>query len=356
MSHPDRLGASGGAQANAIAEPPHLNGISSLAEFATTHGLKQSAARPPMGLYIRQLWQRRHFIWTFASAKSVSMYTESRLGQLWQLLTPLLNAAVYYLIFGVLLGRKGDVTHYIPFLVIGVFFFHFTQRSITSGAKSVQANLSLIRALHFPRAALPFSFTIVELQQLFAAMSVLVVIMLGFQEYPAWSWLLIIPVLLLMLLFNMGASLVVARIGAFVPDLSQLLPFILRTWLYFSGIMYSLYSLTSRLPFWAIRLMEANPGSVYVELARRALMPSYRKDLVHMKVTTAAKCAAPVREDLTGSALKTVTELQSRACTQHDSLIAMDQTVWYYAVGWAVVAFALGFWYFYRAEERYGRG
>jgi teichoic acid transport system permease protein len=34
----------------------------------------------------------------------------------------------------------------------------------------------------------------------------------------------------------------------------------------------------------------------------------------------------------------------------------MNQTVWIYAIGWAVVAFALGFWYFYRAEERYGRG
>ena len=28
------------------------------------------------------------------------MYTEARLGQLWQVLTPPLNSAVYYLIFG----------------------------------------------------------------------------------------------------------------------------------------------------------------------------------------------------------------------------------------------------------------
>jgi teichoic acid transport system permease protein len=356
MSHPERLGASGGAQANAIAEPPHLNGSSSLAQFAIGHGLKQSAARPPLGSYVRQLWQRRHFIWTFASAKSVSMYTESRLGQLWQVLTPLLNATVYYLIFGLLLGRSGDVTHYIPFLVIGVFFFHFTQSSITSGARSVQTNMSLIRALHFPRATLPFSFTIVQLQQLFAAMGVLVVIMLGFKEYPAWSWVMIIPTLLLMLVFNIGASLVVARIGAFVPDLSQLLPFILRTWLYFSGIMYSMYTLGSKLPMWAVRIMEGNPATVYVELARRALMPSYREDLAHMKVTSAAKCAASLPENLTGNALKTATDAKTGACTQHSALVTMDHNVWYFAIGWAAIAFLLGFWYFYRAEERYGRG
>jgi teichoic acid transport system permease protein len=352
MSHPERLGASGGAKANAIAEPPSLNGSVSLAEFAIAHGLKQSAARPPMSLYIRQLWQRRNFIWTFASAKSMAMYTGSRLGQLWQVLTPLLNAAVFYLIFGILLGRKGDVTNYIPFLVIGVFFFHFIQRSIQQGSKSVQSNMSLIRALHFPRATLPFSYTIVELQQLFAAVAVLIVILLGFGEYPAWSWLLLIPALLLELTFNIGASLVVARIGAFVPDLSQLLPFILRTWLYFSGIMFSVYTLAGKLPFWAIHLMGLNPASDYIEVTRRALMPSYSKDLAHTKAVNAAACARPLSPYASAAAEKA----QTKACRIHAAIVNMDQTVWYYATGWAVVALVVGFWYFYRADERYGRG
>ncbi|GAB3987383.1 ABC transporter permease [Actinoallomurus acanthiterrae] len=349
MSHPERLGASGGGQVSAIAEPPHMNGNPSLAEFATRNGLKQSAARPPIGPYIRQLWQRRHFIWAFASAKSVAMYTESRLGQLWQVLTPLLNALVYYLIFGLLLGRKSDVTHYIPFLVIGIFFFHFTQRSVTSGAKSVQTSMSLIRALHFPRATLPFSYTIVELQQLFAAMAVLVAIMFGFQEWPTWEWVLIIPVLLLQLMFNIGVSLVVARIGAFVPDLSQLLPFILRTWLYFSGIMFSMYALAGKVPGWVLKLMAANPGSVYVELARRALMGSYRKDLHKMQGTFEKQCHAQAFTP------KQVAKAAS-ACKEHASLATTNHMIWYYAAGWAVVAFVVGFWFFHRAEERYGRG
>ncbi|MCO5993043.1 ABC transporter permease [Actinoallomurus rhizosphaericola] len=349
MSHPERLGASGGGQVSTIAEPPHMNGNPPLAEFAARHGLKQSAARPPLRAYIRQLWQRRHFIWAFASAKSVAMYTESRLGQLWQVLTPLLNALVYYLIFGLLLGRSGDVSKYIPYLVTGIFFFHFTQRSVTSGAKSVQSSMSLIRALHFPRATLPFSYTIVELQQLFAAMGVLLVIMLGFQEWPTWEWVLIVPILLLQLMFNIGVSLVVARIGAFVPDLSQLLPFILRTWLYFSGIMFSMYTLSSKVPTWAMRLMEANPGSVYVELARRSLMGSYRHDLHKMTAKYAEQCAAG------GTTHKQLVKA-ANACKQHAELISTDHMIWIYAVGWAVVAFVVGFWYFHRAEERYGRG
>ena len=48
------------------------------------------------------LWQRRHFIIGYATARNVSMYTDAKLGQIWQVLTPLLNAGVYYLIFGLL--------------------------------------------------------------------------------------------------------------------------------------------------------------------------------------------------------------------------------------------------------------
>ena len=40
------------------------------------------------------------------NAKLVASFSNARLGQLWQVLTPLTNAAVYYLIFGVILGTK----------------------------------------------------------------------------------------------------------------------------------------------------------------------------------------------------------------------------------------------------------
>jgi teichoic acid transport system permease protein len=302
-----------------------MNGHPSLAEFAAAQGLKQSAARPPMGSYINQLWQRRHFIWAFASAKNIAMYTESRLGQVWQVLTPLLNATVYYLIFGLLLNTSRGLPHntFIPFLVTGVFLFTFTQRSVNSGAKSVGDNLSLIRALHFPRATLPLAYTIIELQQLLISMVVLFMIVLGFGEPLTFDWLLLLPVLIMQLTFNVGISLALARIGAFNRDIQQLLPFVLRTWLYFSGVIYSLSGLMKSSKIadhpWIGHILEANPAYVYIELSRLSLLDSYR-GYVHEKLNEP---------------------------TGH---------LWWYGIGWSVVMFVVGFWFFFRAEERYGRG
>uniref|UniRef100_UPI003FA6F6D7 ABC transporter permease n=1 Tax=Streptomyces sp. CA2R106 TaxID=3120153 RepID=UPI003FA6F6D7 len=92
-------------------------------------------------------------------ARTAAQYTQARLGQLWQVMTPLLNAAVYYLIFGILIGTHRGVDNFIAFLVTGVFIFTFTQSSVLSGVKSISGNLGLIRALHFPRASMPIAFT-----------------------------------------------------------------------------------------------------------------------------------------------------------------------------------------------------
>ncbi|WP_285696928.1 ABC transporter permease [Actinomadura sp. NBRC 104412] len=323
MSHPERLSTSGGDPAGDIAQPS-LNGVGgeSLAEFAARHGLTQSAARPSPGRYIRALWQRRTFIWNFASAKTASTYSSSRLGQLWQVLTPLLNAGVYFLIFGVLLNTDRGISNFTAYLITGVFVFTFTQRSLTAGAKSIGNNLSLIRALHFPRASLPFAHVLMELQQLLISMAVLLIIVLATGEPPTLRWLLVVPVLLLQLVFNIGISLAIARLGAFVRDIQQLLPFITRTWLYFSGVFFFIPAMAQRFAdqghSWVGQVLEANPGAVFITLMRYALIDSFHSDV------------APYNMNFT--------------------------QMWVLGVIWSLIAFLGGFWYFYRAEERYGRG
>ncbi|MFF0202114.1 ABC transporter permease [Streptomyces sp. NPDC005017] len=287
-----------------------------LAALAARHGLTVSGARASLPGYIRQLWARRHFIAAFSTAKLTSQYSQAKLGQLWQVMTPLLNAAVYYLIFGVLLQTKRGVPDYVPFLVTGVFIWTFTQSSILAGTRAISGNLGLVRALHFPRAALPISFCLQQLQQLLFSMAALSVILLGFGVPPAASWLLAVPALVLQFVFNAGVSLVLARLGARTPDLAQLMPFVLRTWMYASGVMFSIDHILrthTDLPSWVGTVLQLNPAAVYIDLMRFALIDSFH-----------------------GSQL--------------------PPHVWALATGWALLAGIGGFIYFWKAEETYGRG
>src|SRR5262245_19840591 len=67
---------------------------------APAPGLQRAGARLPIDEYTRRLWQRRWFVWAYATASNSVGYERSFLGQAWQLLTPMLNILIYYLIFG----------------------------------------------------------------------------------------------------------------------------------------------------------------------------------------------------------------------------------------------------------------
>ncbi|HEX8346319.1 MAG TPA: ABC transporter permease, partial [Actinoplanes sp.] len=133
---------------------------SSLQDLARRHGLRAAGGRPTLAAYIRQLWTYRHFIASYANARVTSSLGKTRLGRAWQVLTPLTNAAVYYLIFGVVLNTDRDVENFVPYLCTGVFVFGFTQSTVQAGIQSITNNLGLIRALHFPRASLPIAVTL----------------------------------------------------------------------------------------------------------------------------------------------------------------------------------------------------
>ena len=190
--------------------PPSPDDRMSPAELAEKYGLSVSGARPTLPEYVRQLWARRHFILAFSRAKLTAQYSQAKLGQLWQVVTPLLNAAVYFFIFGLIMGGRegipGGQGNYVPFLVTGVFVFTFTQTSVLNGVRAISGNLGLVRALHFPRASLPISISLQQLQQLLFSMVVLIAILLGFGHLPAWSWLLIVPALACQFLFNTGRT------------------------------------------------------------------------------------------------------------------------------------------------------
>ncbi|MGW5419280.1 ABC transporter permease [Streptomyces sp. NPDC003943] len=286
-----------------------------LRALARRHGLTVSGARPSLPAYVRQLWSRRDFITAFATAKLTAQYSQAKLGQIWQVMTPLLNAAVYYVIFGVLMDVKKGIADYVPFLLTGVFAWTFTSQTIMTGTRAISGNLGLVRALHFPRASLPIALAIQQLQQLLFSLGALVAILVCFGEFPRPSWLLAIPALLLQTLFSTGLALVMARLAAKTPDIAQLMPFILRTWMYASGVMWSIAHLTQGrdLPHAAIVALQANPAAVYIDLLRYALVESFH-----------------------GSQL--------------------PPHVWALAAGWAVLTFAGGFIYFWKAEETYGRG
>jgi teichoic acid transport system permease protein len=186
---------------------------------------------------------------------------------------------------------------------------------VQQGVQAITRNLGMIRALQFPRASLPISSTLTQFQNLLASTVVLIGIVLLTGQPVRWEWLLLVPVLILQTIFNIGLAMVMARIGNKITDLKQVLPFVMRTWMYASGVLYPATLFDKNLPGPLAHIALANPLVVYIEIARRALLVLPKKEMV---------------------------------LTWHSLTIL--------AVGWAVVMGIGGFLYFWRGEQEYGRG
>ena len=279
----------------------------SLAEYAKQNGLTKVGARESLLSYVKHAWQRRDFAYVIALYTDQANSSRNRLGRWWLVLVPTLQAAVYGLIFGILLGGSRP-ENFIPFLITGVFLFSFLQGAYSSGANSVTSNIGLVRSLSFPRILLPINALIQQVFSLLPQVALLLITLLLFQQQVTWNWLYLIPILLLMVVFGFGLATISARLTVHVQDLNKLNPFLTRVMFYVSGIFFSIETVLKDYPV-AMQIATWNPVYVYISLARGAMVEGY----------------------------------------------AMTAGMWIAAVAWAFGLLIVGTVFFWRAEERYGR-
>lgn len=263
----------------------------------------------PLGQYLREVWRRRDFATALPVAELRAQNMDTVLGNLWHVMNPLLLVGVYFLVFGVGLKQADvdrGVDNFLAFLAVGIFTYHYSQKTMMAGAKSVAANEGLLRSFQFPRSLLPASTVIGQTLAFLPAIAIMLLMAVATGEPPRLAWLILAVVFALQALFNLGGTLVLARLADRFRDLQNVLPFAFRLVFYLSGVLFLAEAFV---PKSLHPLLNINPFYVFVTLAR-----------------------APVLGEQTTPAL------------------------WLSAASWALGLFLLGFWYFRAAEHRYGRG
>ena len=238
----------------------------------TSPQLHEVGAVPGLRAYVVEAWNRRYFAVSLAAADVRSSHVDTVLGSAWQLLNPTLLVAVYYLIFGVILDVSRGMDNYLGFLVVGVFLFTFIRKSTTSGARAIVNNRSVLQSVRFPRVLLPIATVLAELITFLPSIVVISAVMVITGEALAWTWLLLIPLVGVLLLFNMGMAFGASRFTVHSRDFEELLPFLLRLWFYMSGVLYPVARIGDELGSGWELLFELNPANVFITIGREALL------------------------------------------------------------------------------------
>jgi teichoic acid transport system permease protein len=202
--------------------------------------LRRLDTQLPTGRYLADMWARRDFVLAMPLEQLRVSHQDTLLGNLWHLGNPLLTTAVYYFVFGVLLGADRGVDNFILWLTVGVFAFGLTRGTVTGGSTSITSNLGLLRAIRFPRALLPISVVISRLMTFGFQLAVIGLVALATGEGLSRRWLVLPLVLLVHTALNLGGAFIAARLNDSFRDVQELIPFIFRLLIFMSGVMFPL--------------------------------------------------------------------------------------------------------------------
>jgi ABC-type polysaccharide/polyol phosphate export permease len=211
------------------------------------------AGLPKLGKYWKSLWSRRTFISEFSKSELREQHFDSVFGQLWLVINPLLLSGVYFILIVIIRGGS-DSTRY-AHLTATLFLFYLISNSLTGGVKSITAGQRLILNTAFPRIMLPISAVIIAIFKFIPTIFVFLIIkaVVGSQFKVEMLWA--IPILLITILLALGLAITISCINVYFRDIASFLPYLTRSLLYLSPVLYEASELDPKL-----RLLEiVNP-------------------------------------------------------------------------------------------------
>lgn len=201
----------------------------------------------------KKIYNYRELLKTNVKKEIRGRYKNSILGVMWSFLNPLLQLAVYAIIFGALLAG-GDKTYHIYICVALIPWTYFTT-AITQSSFTIIGNADIIKKVYFPREILPISVVTSGAVNFMISTSIILAFLfaagLGISKY-----ILLYPVILLIQYFLLiGIAFIVSSITVYFRDLEHIIGVVLMAAFYGTPIVYKLEQLPANLQM----LMQLNP-------------------------------------------------------------------------------------------------
>lgn len=226
----------------------------------------------------KDLYNYRELLKTNIKKDVGGKYKHSFLGVLWSFINPLLQIAVYALVFQVIL--KSNIENYAVYLCCGLIPWQYFSNVVIRGAAVMVDNGNIIKKVYFPREILPISLVTSEGVNFLIS----TIIILGFVVFGgiglSWNVLWYFLILAIQFIVSIGISLIVSSLTVYFRDLLHLLGVFMQLLFYATPIVYAMDAVPAGFR-WLLRL---NPMSYLIEGYRAIFysktMPNFKGLLV----------------------------------------------------------------------------
>lgn len=223
-------------------------------------------------LNLHELWEYRELIYFMLWRDVKGRYRQMAFGPLWMVINPLLNTALFVVMFGVVAKLPTDGLPAPLFMYSALLVWSFFTGGLFSAANSLMSYRDLISKIYFPRLVVP----LVGIASAFVDFLISFVLLLGMMAYygcaPSWQIAWLVPYLLLAVCTGLGVGLWFASWIVHFRDVSNILGYMVRFWMYACPVVYSSSMAAKYLPEHWMFLYNLNPMTVVIEGVRWALL------------------------------------------------------------------------------------
>ncbi len=225
---------------------------------------------------LKELLQYRDFIVLWTKKTLTLSYKQTILGPLWLIITPLLSAVTYMLVFGRIAGIRTDGIPQILFYLVNNAAWRLFSSCFQNNARTFTANANLFGKVYFPRLSIPVSNLFAALILFLIEMAIVLVVFVWYLAKGAvqicWQYLwAAVPAVLVIAVLGMSAGIIISSLTTRYRDLSVLVSFGTQLLMYATPVVYPVSQISD--PFLQ-KLILLNPLSAPMETLRLALFGS----------------------------------------------------------------------------------
>lgn len=156
----------------------------------------------------------------------------------WWFVEPLLDMAIYYVVFAILMKQGTD--HYIPFLLIGIVFWTWFNRSLQNSSLSIMQAKDLMAQMNLPKAFFPIATVCQDFVKQFFVMLVLIAFLFFYGMQLSLPWLCLPLIMAIQFIFITGFAILLAALVPFFPDLKFIITAGLQLMFFVSGVFFDI--------------------------------------------------------------------------------------------------------------------
>jgi ABC-type polysaccharide/polyol phosphate export permease len=206
-------------------------------------------------------------------------YKRTMLGMFWSVLNPLLHFAVYFFVFGYMLGSR--TPQFGVYLIIGQTFYGYFSGGTTACMRAFTSGSAIYTQMNVPKTIALYATMAQQMITVgisFVVVNVLAAIMSGITPYIGYV-VLIYP-FICMTLFVMGIGFILGTVYMFFRDLSYLYGLVTQMGMFVSGVFFTRDSINPKFRI----ILDVNPVYHYIAYFRSVIidrtMPSMNENLL----------------------------------------------------------------------------